>query len=142
MQPNSPFATNIEKLVSLVSYYTMGIAGLVWVIISFLLKKKTRFFLMYNIAQSMLIAIFLAILNLLLEIILQIIIAIPFLSSIGIKINMFLSSRILIFGLAFNKIETLVFILLLYISFGVIFGRILYVPLFTNAMKIIMRSYR
>ena len=77
MSSNQTAVSNIEKIISVISYFTMGIAGLIYIVISYLLKKHTKFFLMYNIAQSMVISIFLALLNLLLGIILQIIIAIP-----------------------------------------------------------------
>ena len=61
----------IEKIISVLSYVTMGIAGLLWLILAYFLKKKLRYFLMYNIAQSMIIAIILAIFKLLTDIILS-----------------------------------------------------------------------
>lgn len=143
MQPNRNIVIEpLEKIISIISYYTMGIVGLVWVIIGYFLNKRVKFFLMYNITQSVLISIFLAFLNILFQVILQIIIAIPFLSSIGINISLFMQKKINIIGLSFNIIEIIIFLLLIYISIGVIQGRIYNVPVLTKIVKRIMQSYR
>ena len=76
------------------------------------------------------------------NIILQILMVIPFLNTIGIIINMFLQRRILFLGLSFNIIETLVFLLLIYISAGILAGKNVYVPFLTNVMNKVMKSYR
>ena len=77
MQHNSTKVLPIEKIISILSYLTMGIVGLFFIIIAFLKKQKVKFFLMYNIAQSMVISIFLALIKLGLGIILEIIAKIP-----------------------------------------------------------------
>ena len=68
MQPNSSIST-LEKFISIVSYFTMGLFGLFWLILAYSVKKKLRYFLQYNIVQSLLISILLAIFNLLIDII-------------------------------------------------------------------------
>ena len=50
----------IEKIISILSYLSMGIIGLVWFLIAKLSGKNLKYFLMYNISQSMVIAIILA----------------------------------------------------------------------------------
>ncbi len=142
MQPSTRNIAPAEKAVSVLSYFTMGIAGLIWILIAYFLNKRLKFFLMYNAVQSMLISVFLALLNIVLTIILQIITVIPALNRIGINISIFLQQRFNLLGLSFNITEIFVFIVLLYISTGIILGKIFYVPCLTRIMKKIMKEYR
>lgn len=132
----------IEKIISITSYFTTGIVGLVWVIIAYILKKKIRFFLMYNIVQSMVIGIFLAIFSLIFNILFSIFAIIPFLGTLAAKINYYLSIKIIsIFSLSFNIIELFLTIFLVYISIGVIMNRIFYIPILTGIIKSVMKKY-
>ena len=47
MQHNSIKVSPIEKIISILSYFTMGIIGLVLLLIAHFAKKKIRYFLMY-----------------------------------------------------------------------------------------------
>ena len=87
VQHNSVKILPIEKIISILSYLTMGIVGLIWFIIAHFLKQKLKFFLMYNIAQSMVISIFLALIKIGLDIILSILAKIPFLRPIPSQAN-------------------------------------------------------
>ena len=64
MLHNTSKVNLLEKIISVLSYITMGIVGLIWIIIAHFYKKSLKYFLMYNITQSMVIAIILAILKL------------------------------------------------------------------------------
>ena len=138
MRSNSFPASGMEKIISILSYFSMGIFGLIFLIIAYFFKKKIKFFLMYNIAQSMIISIFLALFNLVLKIFLQIINLIPFLK----KFSIYILNKTSLFGLSFNKIEIIIFILLIYISIGILAGKIFFVPFLTKIMKTVMHSYR
>ena len=108
MQHNSFKVSPIEKIISILSYITMGIIGLVWLLIAHFSNKKLRYFLMYNIVQSMIIAIFLAILKLILNIIFSILSIIPFINILAAKLNYLISVKIVIFpkqNLSFNLKE-------------------------------------
>ena len=144
MQHNSIKVSPIEKIISILSYFTMGIIGLVLLLIAHFAKKKIRYFLMYNIIQSMVIAILLAILKLTLNIIFSILALIPFINIITAKLNYIMSVRILIlpiFNLSFNIIEIIIHLILLYIIFGVRMGRIFFVPYLTNFISKLLKSY-
>ncbi len=142
MQHNYNHITPIEKIISILSYVTMGIAGVIWIIIAYVLKKKLTYFLMYNVAQSMLISILYAIFVILLGIIVKITYFIPFLIVIGTVINDFLSKKIVtLLWMSFSVSQLLVAILLAYIIIGVIVGRIFYVPVLSNLMNKAMKSY-
>ncbi len=135
----------IEKIISVLSYVTMGIAGLLWLILAYFLKKKLRYFLMYNIAQSMIIAIILAIFKLLTDIILSLIAKISFLDFIMAIFNLVISFKIIRIsnsGISFTILELLLLMLLGYIIFGILFGRIFYIPYLSDFMKKVMKTYK
>lgn len=144
MQHSSDTVSPIEKIVSILSYFSMGLAGLVFVIIAYFLKKNIRYFLMYNIAQSMLISILLAIISYLLLLILKIFSLIPFLDMLSAKLFLLFSKKVLSLsiGLSFNIFQFFVFVLIIYICTGIVCGRIFNVPILTNIMKKAMKSYR
>ena len=130
----------IEKIISVLSYVTMGIAGLLWLILAYFLKKKLRYFLMYNIAQSMIIAIILAIFKLLTDIILSLIAKISFLDFIMAIFNLVISFKIIRIsnsGISFTILELLLLMLL-----GILFGRIFYIPYLSDFMKKVMKTYK
>ena len=133
----------IEKIISILSYFTMGFAGLIFVIIAYFFKKNIRYFLMYNIAQSMFISVLLAILSYLSSIIIKLLSLIPVLDVFSAKILLFLSRKIITipWGMSFNLFQFIVFVLIVYICAGVIAGRILCVPVLTNVMNKAMKSY-
>ena len=123
----------------------MGIAGLIWIIIAYICKRNLRFFLMYNICQSMVISIILTIITLVLNIVMSILALIPFINLLAAKLNYLISLKIIttyppVFSLSI--FQFIIILILAYIIAGVIFGRIFYVPLLTNLMQKVMRSYK
>lgn len=144
MQHNVLKVNLLEKIISILSYMTMGIVGLIWIILAYANKKSLKYFLMYNISQSMVIAILLAILKLVLDIVLSILAIIPFLSYITAIFNYIISIKIIRIygiGLSFTLFELIVFILLSYIIAGIIIGRIFYIPMLTSLMQKLMKKY-
>ena len=142
MPYNISSVSKTEKAASILSYFTMGITGLIWILAAYFLKKKIKFFLMYNMLQSLLAAVILAAFNYAAAIIIQILSAVPFLSGAGMFLSSVFQYRIPFFALSFNIKELFVIILLIYISSGILLGRIFYIPLLTNVMKKIMYKYR
>lgn len=141
MQPNQKILP-IEKIISVISYFSMGIIGLFWIILANMLHKKLKYFLMYNIVQSMLISVFLAAFKLILDIVLSILSIIPFIDSILAVFNWFISVKVIsIFYFSFSILELLIFTLICYISIGVIIGRIFYIPILTDLINKIMKNY-
>lgn len=139
MQNNTINVSPIEKIVSILSYLTMGIVGLIWLVIGYITNKKLRYFLMYNITQSMLISIICAafffglwILSL-----------IPFLEFLSAILNLILTVKIVnIFLLSFSIFQLIITILITYIIIGILFERIFYVPFLSNIMNKVMKSYK
>lgn len=145
VQNNTSKVFLMEKIIAILSYITMGIVGLIWFVIAYFTNKRLKYFLMYNIAQSMIIAIFLTIIKLAVDIILSIFAKIPFLDFIAAKLYYNVISfkiiRIYSLGLSLSFFELLLFLLLIYIIAGVIAGRIFYIPYLTNFMYKAMKNY-
>ena len=132
----------IEKIICIISYFTMGLFGLIWLILAHVLKKKLRYFIQYNIVQSLLISIFLAIFNLLIDIIFSMLSIIPIIDNIVANLNWFISVKVVsIFYFSFSIFELIIFLLLTYITFGVLIGKIAYIPGLTCLVKKIMKNY-
>lgn len=130
-----------DKVYSIISYCTMGIAGLFLALIAFFAKKKLRYFLNYNIAQSVLLGIILAIFKFFLDSVLHLIAKIPFLDGVCGIVYFFFSTKIIKIGLlSFNILELFVFGLILYISIGIIKNKIFFVPYLTNLTQTIIKS--
>lgn len=142
MQPKNFTPAPAEKIISILSYFTMGIAGLIWILIAYFFNKRLKFFLMYNIIQSIIMSIFLAVLNLIIQIVLQILAIVPGLYKFALSINLYMQQRIEFFALSFNIIETVVFFILMYMSIGIVMGKIFYFPILTPITKRFMQSYR
>lgn len=145
MQNNSAKILPIEKIISILSYLSMGIIGVIWYAIAYFRKQRIKYFLIYNIAQSMIISIFLALFNVLVfYIILPIMGAIPIIDCVAALINIILSFKILriyLLNLSFSIPELVVTILIIYIIIGIIKGRIVYIPYLTNIINKALKNY-
>ncbi len=133
----------IEKIISVLSYISMGLIGFIWLIIAYFLKMKTRPFLMYNITQSIIISLIFALFKLLINIILSIIALVPFLDFVVALLNLIISLKVIsvsFMHLSFSIFEFLVFILLCYIIAGVCMGKIFYIPKLTKLMQKILKT--
>ena len=131
-----------EKIYSIFSYCTMGIAGLVLVLIAYLTQKKLRYFLSYNISQSILLGVILAIFKFFLDSVLHIVAKIPFLDGICGIIYFFFSTKIIKFGiLSFNLLELIVTVLIIYISIGIIKNKTYFVPYLTNLTQTVIKCF-
>ena len=143
MHNNTNVAT-IEKIISVLSYITMGIIGLIWVLLAVLSKRKLKYFMMYNIAQSMIISMLLFLFNLLFGLICVIFSKIPILDIIAGLLNFIISVKIIVINplhMSFSAIQLIVFIFTIYIIVGVVLGKIFYVPWLTNVMQKVMKNY-
>lgn len=121
----------------------MGLAGLIWLMIAYFNKKKLKFFLMYNIVQSMIISIFCVAIKLIVDIILEIFARIPFLDFVAAIIYYVISFKIirLSSGLSFTFFQLILTILLGYIIAGIFMGRIFYIPVLSRFMNKTMQNY-
>ena len=139
-QPNEIKVLPFEKVCSILSYCTMGIAGLILMLIAYLTKKKLRYFLAYNIFQSILLGVILAIFKFFLDNVLQILAKIPFVDGIcGMIYTIFVYKFINLGILSFNLLELIVYGLIIYISVGIAKNKTYFIPLLTRLTQTIVK---
>ena len=130
MENSKPYL--IERIVSGLSYPTMGLVGFVWLLLGLFTNAKLRPFVQYHIFQSIFISIALILLNMLLGFVLNILSAIPFLNIIVLNISMFLNAPILF---NFSVIQLVVNIALLYLCISAFLGQYSYVPYISEIIE-------
>lgn len=138
VQHNNNSVLFSEKLFSILSYMTMGIFGFLILFIAYFRNKKLKFFLNYNIFQSIIIGISVALLIILFKLILTILAQINHLDFIAAFLyNTFSFKIIRLYSLniSFTVMELILVLLLLYINVGVILGRIFYIPYLTDVVS-------
>lgn len=123
MENSKPYL--IERIVSGLSYPTMGLVGFVWLLLGLFTNAKLRPFVQYHIFQSIFISIALILLNMLLGFVLNILSVVPFLNIIVLNVSMFLNAPILF---NFSIIQLVVNVALLYLCISAFMGRYSYVP--------------
>lgn len=123
-----------DKLVSITTYYTFGLTGIIWLIASILIfKKPVVSFCQYHIYQSIFISILLAVLSMLLNIIFQLTAKIPY---IGDLIG---HTALWLFGVpvfyTFSLFNFIVFIIISYLALGALFGKRTYFPFVSDIIR-------
>ena len=79
--------TFLDKIISIVSYCTFGIGSIIWIVFSYITKKRIDSFLLFNLYQAIFISIVLAIFSLIYDIAINIMSVIPFIGPLFEKIN-------------------------------------------------------
>ena len=132
MQPNN--VSLADRLIATGSYLTLGLVGMVWLILNYLVVKKPMSkFLAYNVVQSFVLSILYAIFTSLYNIFIGILVGIPFVGKLFLFIHNFLFETPIFHTMNFVNFVTL--ILLLYLSLFAIFAYLPYVPFVTNIAK-------
>ena len=80
-----------DRVVSVLTYFTFGLFGIIWLIYVNVAKKHMNNFITYNIYQSIFISIIFSVFGYLYEFLLKIFSVIPFVGPIIQKLNIFFS---------------------------------------------------
>lgn len=129
MTQNKPVIYPIEKIISVLSYYTFGFAGLIYFIIALIKKQGLRPFLRYHVFMSIFLSILIYIISVALILVINILGFIPFLKPYIFSLSLIFRSELLsIYGLHFSIITLLITGLLTYLSIGAILGKYTYLP--------------
>ncbi len=145
MQHNEGTVLPIEKIMSVISYFTMGIFGLILCIIARVTNNRLKYFLMYNIKQSVIIGVLLFLFGITVKFVFFVVSLIPFLDFVVAILNLILFLKIITIaplGLSFSFFQLCVFLLLLYLSFGVCIGKNLNVFYLTKLTQNMMKKYQ
>ena len=121
---NSQISTG-DRIISVLTYFTGGSAGFIFLIVFLILKKMPSKFLLFNIYQSIFISFGLFILSILYNLAMDLFIRIPFIKILANYINLAISAPVF-YGLSIAGL--ILFIVYLYMSVFSLMGRYAYVP--------------
>ena len=99
-----------DRLISSITYLTMGLLGFIWIIFAKLTGRTVRPFVRFNIFQSILIAVIVYLFNILTGIFLNIIMYVPFVKDVVGFLVFYLAQDQLIFGYSILHFGFMVFI--------------------------------
>ena len=116
----------LDRIVSVLTYFTMGIFGLIWLVFSYVTGRKINSFVAFNIYQSMFILAIFSIFSLVYNIALNLLSIIPFIGKIFVNIDIFLNQTPLYFG--FSIVGLILTIFISYLALLAFLGRKPYVP--------------
>ncbi len=103
----------IERIVAALSYFTMGFAGFIWLILGLFTKARLRPFMQYHIFQSIFISIAYFLLATLLGFVLNILSFVPFINRIVAQLTFYLNAPV--FG-PYSLIQTVIYAIIIYLS--------------------------
>ncbi len=123
-----------DRFVSITSYYTLGLTGLIWLIASYLIFKKlpTRFSL-YHIYQSIFIAVILAVLGMFINIAFSFTAGFPFIGQFIKFLYLYIFNLPVFY--TFTLYHFIVFVILSYLSLGALLGKYSYFPFISDAIR-------
>lgn len=125
-----------EKVIAVLSYFSLGFIGFIWVVIGAITKQKLKPFLKFHIYQSIFLSILFFIVSNLLILVLNILGFIPYLNALLGFIAYFLSVSLINIGnIHLSLIQIAILIFVLYLSHGVVKNRYSYVPWVSDIIK-------
>lgn len=134
LNPDKPYF--MEKLVSALSYLTMGFVGFIYLIIVILTKRTLKPFLKYHIFQSIFISIGYYLLTIFIGLVCNILLFIPLINKITTMILYYTTINI-IFGCSI--IGLFVYAVLFYLVITSFQGKYSYIPWVSDIIKINVR---
>lgn len=129
MSPNNQVIYPIEKIVAVLSYYTFGFAGVIYLIIALIQKQGLRSFLRYHVFMSIFISILIYIVSIALIFVIDILGYIPFIRAVVFSITVMCQSVLFSIGsFQFSFTTLLITGLLTYLAGGAVMGKYTYLP--------------
>jgi len=125
--------TFTDRIVSALSYFTFGIFSIVWLIFAKIINKKISHYLLFNIFQSIMISVILAVISLLYSIAINFMSVIPFVNNLVKTFDLFFNQTPIYFSFTISGLITT--ILVLYLILMSILGLKPYVPLVSDTVN-------
>lgn len=131
----------IEKIVAVLSYFTFGIVGFLYIIISLIIKQGLRPFIRYHIFMSIFLSLLIYVISMVLIGIINISGFIPYVNAIVGTITFIFQKEFLNLGIFhFSIISLFVTGLYMYLSVGAILGKYSYLPWITDIINTNIRK--
>ncbi|MGN0015020.1 MAG: hypothetical protein ACI37T_06340 [Candidatus Gastranaerophilaceae bacterium] len=129
MSSNNQVIYPIEKIVAVLSYYSFGLAGLIYLIIALIQKQGLRPFLRYHVFMSIFISILIYIISMALIFVINILEFIPFVKAVVFAITTMFQVVFFSFWIFQFSISSLLITgLITYLAVGAIMGKYTYLP--------------
>lgn len=122
-----------DKLISCLSYLTMGMFGLIWMIYANLAHKRMEYFLYFNICQAIFISLLLVVISVVYNILIQLLIALPFVGNLAEKFNIFFNGTPIYHTYTLSGF--IVVCLLVYLCVCSIFAKLPFIPFVSKIIK-------
>ena len=122
-----------SRLISILTYITMGLFGVVWLIFANVTKRQITPFLSFNLYQAIFLSVALAAISLLYSIMINFLVVIPFVGGFVKNFNFFFNSNPIYFGFSLSSFLTL--ILLLYLCILSLLGKRPYLPFISDMIN-------
>ena len=123
----------IDRIISVLTYYTFGGVGVFWVVICALVKKHNPKLTTYHILQSIFLSIILYLISVLLDIAIGLTINLPFIGEFIKKIVIYTSQTPIYLG--FSLVHYIIFIIISYLAIFALFGKYSYLPYISEMVK-------
>lgn len=131
MQYNYQSPLPIERIISALSYLTMGAVGFIWLILGAVMKQNLRPFIKYHIYQSIFLSLMFFIVSSLLALVLNILSYIPIIKIAVAALTFLLTTPVFVFSV----IEFVLLAFWAYLVITVIQGKYTFVPWVSNIIK-------
>ena len=125
-----------DRILASASYITFGTVGFIWLLFVYLTKHELKGYLRYHIFQSIFIAILYFIVSSIIGLIMQIFSVIPIINSVTTRIYFWLNMPIFY---SFSIINSLISLILLYLVFTSLQGKLSYIPWVSEIIKANLR---
>lgn len=132
MRSNGIRVQLMERIISALSYITFGIAGVIWVIVSYIAKNRMSQFCSFNVYQSIFFSFFLYILTLICGIAAGLLSAVPFLGKIINDFTLFFAQTPIYFG--YTLWGLIIFVIVCYLSIFALLGKYPYLPFISDVI--------
>lgn len=122
-----------DKIVSVLTYYTFGIFGLIWLVYAYLAKKSINSFCIFNIYQSIFVSVVLYIISLLWGIAIGFISVVPLIGKFMVSLDIFINQTPMYFSFTLSGFVLMVF--LSYLAVLSFLGKKPFVPYVSNIIR-------
>ena len=122
--------TLVDRIVSILSYYTFGIFSIIWIIFANVTKRRISSFLSFNLYQAIFVSVCLAVISLIYSIAINFISVIPFIGNLAKAFDLFFNQTPLYF--TFSVSGLLVTILTTYLAIMSLLGKKPYLPVVSD----------
>lgn len=119
----------IDTIISMLTYITMGFAGVIWMVLCAIMRREMSSFVRYHVFQSVFISLGLYLLNILCGIIVGILSFIPFIKTITHQIMYLLNMPIF---MNYSLIQTVIYTVLIYLVATAACGFYSYIPFISD----------